>query len=155
MCHVQSNVTNSKRANFGSILFKPSVLKLLCINCSWHVDQCIKLMCLLVSDILVVRNKYSLQDGKRSRFGQRYGLQSITLTSYFYKNIYWKVIYVYFYESIFSRQIYSCGFHIFKLNNLLWCIFLMFDSNLVQNNFLYKPRGSMVKLVLIVAHTQS
>jgi hypothetical protein len=56
--------------------------------------------------------------GKRSRFGHRHGLQSITLTSYFYKNIYWRVIYVYFLWKYFSRQIYSYGFHIFKLNTL-------------------------------------
>jgi hypothetical protein len=31
---------------------------------------------------------YSLQFGKRSRLGQRYGLQSTTLTSYFYNNNY-------------------------------------------------------------------
>jgi len=48
--------------------------------------------------------KYSLQVGKRSRFGQRYGLQSITLSSYFYKNIYGKMIYVYLYESIFQDK---------------------------------------------------
>jgi hypothetical protein len=32
------------------------------------------------------------------------GLQSTTLTSYFYKNIYQKVIHVYFYESIFQDK---------------------------------------------------
>jgi hypothetical protein len=41
----------------------------------------------------------SMHTGNLSHFGQRHGLQSITLTSYFYKNIYLKVIYVYFYES--------------------------------------------------------
>jgi hypothetical protein len=47
---------------------------------------------------------YSLQVGKRSRFRQRHGLQSITLTLFFYKNIYLKVIYVYFYENIFQDK---------------------------------------------------
>jgi hypothetical protein len=37
-------------------------------------------------------------------FRQRHGLQSITLTLVFYKNIYSKVIYVYFYESIFQDK---------------------------------------------------
>jgi hypothetical protein len=46
------------------------------------------------------------------------GHQSTTLTSLFYKNLYWKVIYVYPYESKFSRQIYLYDFHIFKLNDL-------------------------------------
>jgi len=56
---------------------------------------------------------------KRSRLGQRHGLQSSSLTFCFYKNIYQKVVYVYFYKSIFqSRQIYSYGFHISKFNNL-------------------------------------
>jgi hypothetical protein len=33
--------------------------------------------------------------------GDRHNLQNITLTSYFYKDIYSKVIYVYFYKSLF------------------------------------------------------
>ena len=41
---------------------------------------------------------------KRSRFEQQHVLQSLTLTSYFYKNIYRKVIYLYFYESIFQNK---------------------------------------------------
>jgi hypothetical protein len=47
---------------------------------------------------------YSLRFGKRSRLGQRHGLQNTTLTSFFYKNIYWKVIYVYFYENGFQNK---------------------------------------------------
>ena len=47
---------------------------------------------------------YSLHTWKECRFGQRHGLQSLTLTSYFYKNIYRKVIYLYFYESIFQDK---------------------------------------------------
>jgi hypothetical protein len=39
-----------------------------------------------------------------SRLGQRHGYQSTTLTSFFYKNIYWKVIYVYSYESNFQNK---------------------------------------------------
>jgi hypothetical protein len=38
----------------------------------------------------------------RSCLGQQQGHQSTTLTSFFYKNIYWKVIYVYSYESNFQ-----------------------------------------------------
>ena len=37
-------------------------------------------------------------------FGQQHGLQSITLTTYFYKDIYQKVIYVIFCESIFQDK---------------------------------------------------
>jgi hypothetical protein len=40
----------------------------------------------------------------RSHLGQRHGYQSTTLTSLFYKNIYWKVIYVYSYESNFQEK---------------------------------------------------
>ena len=47
---------------------------------------------------------YSLHTWKECRFGQRHGLQNLTLTSYFYKNIDRKVIYLYFYESIFQDK---------------------------------------------------
>ena len=47
---------------------------------------------------------YSLRAGKRSRLGQRHGLQNITLTPCHYKNIYRKVRYLYFYESIFQDK---------------------------------------------------
>ena len=47
---------------------------------------------------------YSLHTWKECRFGQRHGLQNLTLTSYFYKNIYHKMIYLYFYESIFQDK---------------------------------------------------
>ena len=36
----------------------------------------------------VRHTKYSLQVSKKSYFGQRHGLHSITFTTYFYKNIY-------------------------------------------------------------------
>jgi hypothetical protein len=48
--------------------------------------------------------RYSLHTDNSGRFGQRHCLESITLTSYFYKNIYWKVIYVYFYENTFQDK---------------------------------------------------
>jgi hypothetical protein len=60
---------------------------------------------------------YSLHTGIRWCLGQRHGLQSTTLTSLFYKNIYWKVIYVYDWK-YFSRQIYWYNLHISKLNGL-------------------------------------
>jgi len=60
---------------------------------------------------------YSLHTRKESRFGQRHGLQSLTMTSYFYKNIYHQVIYLYLWK-YFLRQIYSYDFCILKLNNL-------------------------------------
>ena len=47
---------------------------------------------------------YFLHTWKECRFGQRHGLQNLTLISYFYKNIYRKVIYLYFYESIFQDK---------------------------------------------------
>jgi hypothetical protein len=59
---------------------------------------------LLLSVSTGVCPKYSLRTRKGSRFGQRHGLQSITLTPCFHKNIYQKVIYVYFYESIFQDK---------------------------------------------------
>jgi hypothetical protein len=46
----------------------------------------------------------SLSADNLSRFGHRHGLRSIILTSYFYKNIYSKVIYVYFDESTFQDK---------------------------------------------------
>ena len=48
--------------------------------------------------------EYFFHSRKEYRFGQRYSLQSLTLTSYFCKNIYHKVIYLYFYESIFQDK---------------------------------------------------
>jgi hypothetical protein len=47
---------------------------------------------------------YSLRFPIRIRLGQRHGHQSITLISLFYKNIYWKVIYIYSYESNFQDK---------------------------------------------------
>jgi hypothetical protein len=47
---------------------------------------------------------YYLRFSIRSRLGQRHDNQSTTLTSLFYKNIYWKVIYVYSYESNFEDK---------------------------------------------------
>jgi hypothetical protein len=49
------------------------------------------------------KHVYSNWFGKRSRLGQRYGLQNITLTSLFY-NFFRKVIYVYFYENDFQDK---------------------------------------------------
>jgi hypothetical protein len=61
---------------------------------------------------------YSLRFDKISRLWQRHSLQNTTLTSLFYKNIYWKVIYVYFYENDFQNKYIDMIFHISKLNNL-------------------------------------
>jgi hypothetical protein len=58
--------------------------------------------------------EYSLRFPIRSRLGQRHGHQNTTLTSLFYKNLYWKVIYVYSYENDFEdKYIYM----IFKFSN--------------------------------------
>jgi hypothetical protein len=62
--------------------------------------------------------EYSLQFGKWSRLGQRHGLQSTTLTSYFYiKNLLKTNICILLWK-YFARQIYLCSFHISKLNDL-------------------------------------
>jgi hypothetical protein len=61
---------------------------------------------------------YSLRVHIRSCLRQRHGHQSATLTSLFYKNIYWKVIYVYSYESSFQDKSIYMIFKIFKLNGL-------------------------------------
>jgi hypothetical protein len=72
----------------------------------------------------------------------------------------------------FARQIYSCSFHISKLNDLRvihdlysqcftqimskttsftkWYIFPMFDSNHVQNDFIYQTGGSIYLYGLLV-----
>ena len=62
---------------------------------------------------------YSLYTRKECHFVQWRDLQSLTLTFYFYKNIYRKVIYLYFYESIFQdKSIHMVFVAILKLNNL-------------------------------------
>ena len=67
---------------------------------------------------------YSLHTHKVSRLEQRHSLQNTTLTSYFYKNIYWKVIYVYFYESIFQDK----SIHIIFTfsNSTTWELFMIY-----------------------------
>jgi hypothetical protein len=47
---------------------------------------------------------YSLHIDNSNCFRQRHGFQNITLTPYFYKNIYSKVICVYFYEGTFQDK---------------------------------------------------
>ena len=49
---------------------------------------------------------YSLHTRKEYRFGQRQGLQNLTWTSYFYKNIYRKVIYLYFMKVFFKANLF-------------------------------------------------
>jgi len=90
--------------------------------------------------------KYSLHSHKGSCLGQRHDLQSLTLTSCFYKNIYHKVIYVYFYQNIFEDKFVHIWFSHFQtqqVKSYSWFIFLMFDPNLVQNDSLYEYRASM------------
>ena len=76
------------------------------------------LQCFLILDIFHLITAYSLHTRKRSRFGQRHGLQRLNLTSYFYKNICRKMIYLYFYESIFQDKYIHMVFVFLKLNNL-------------------------------------
>jgi hypothetical protein len=63
----------------------------------------------------------------RSRLGQQHGHQSTALTSLFYQNIYWKVIYVYFYESNFQdKSIYM----IFTFSNsTAYKLFMIYIPN--------------------------
>jgi hypothetical protein len=56
--------------------------------------------------------------GKRSRLRQRHGPQNTTLTSFFYKNIYWKLYMYIFLWKWFAKQIYWYDFHISELNDL-------------------------------------
>ena len=86
------------------------------------------------------KNKYSLHTWKKYCFGEWYGLQSLTLTSYFYKNIYHKVIYLYFYESIFKTNlfIWFLYFETQQLKSYLWFMFPMFNPNLIENNILFE-----------------
>ena len=49
---------------------------------------------------------YCLHTRKQCHFGQRHGLQSLILTSYFYK-IFIAKLYIYTFLKVFSRQIYS------------------------------------------------
>jgi hypothetical protein len=54
--------------------------------------------------MVVCMDTYSLRFRIRSRLGQRHGHQSTTLTSLFYQNICWQVIYVRSYESNFQDK---------------------------------------------------
>jgi len=81
------------------------------------------------SGLYVVKNftlflPYSLHTQKTWRLGQRHGLQNTTLTSYFSKNIYQKVIYVYFYKSIFQDK----SIHIIFIfsNSITWELFMIY-----------------------------
>ena len=58
----------------------------------------------MYGDNTVFVKLYSLHVDKRSLLGQGHGLQNITLTLCYYKNIYRKVIYVDFYENIFQDK---------------------------------------------------
>ena len=58
----------------------------------------------MYGDNTVFVKLYSLHVDKRSLLGQGHGLQNITLTLCYYKNIYRKVRYVYFYENIFQDK---------------------------------------------------
>jgi hypothetical protein len=61
---------------------------------------------------------YSLYTHKESRLEQQHGLQRVTLTLCFYKNIYQNVVYIYTFMNVFLKQIYLYGFLISKFNNL-------------------------------------
>jgi hypothetical protein len=50
------------------------------------------------------KTTYSLRFGKRSRSGQRHGLQSITLTSLFYKKIFIENLYMYTFKTEFQNK---------------------------------------------------
>ena len=67
---------------------------------------------------------YSVHTQKTWRLGQRHGLQNTTLTSYFSKKIYQKVIYVYFHKSIFQDK----SIHIIFTfsNSTTWELFVIY-----------------------------
>jgi len=67
---------------------------------------------------------YSRHTQNNWRLGQRHGLQNTTLTSYFSKNIYQKVIYVYFHKSIFQDK----SIHIIFTfsNSTTWELFMIY-----------------------------
>ena len=85
---------------------------------------------------------YSPHTWKECRFGQRHGLQSLTLTSYFYINIYPKVIYLYFYEGIFQDKSIHMVFIFWNSKSYSWFIFPIFGPNLIQNNIPFEYGGS-------------
>ena len=70
---------------------------------------------------------YSLHTRKECRFGQGHGLQSLTLTSYFYKNIYHNIIYLYFFESIFQDKSIHIVF-VFWISTI-WKLFMIYIPN--------------------------
>ena len=78
----------------------------------WQVKATLWLEAMKVFWITVGSSEGNISEEDQRKFqedntifrGQRHGLQSITLTPCFYKNIYQKVIYVYFYESIFQDK---------------------------------------------------
>jgi len=73
----------------------------------------------LIMHYITGRREYSLHTHKRSRLGQRHGLQTLTSTPYFYKNIYQKVVYVYFYVRILETSLFIWFSHFqIKFNNL-------------------------------------
>jgi len=80
---------------------------------------------------------YSLHTWKECRFGQRHGLQSLTLTSYFLKNIYRKVMYLYFYEYFFKINlfIWFLYFETQRLKSYSWFIFPMLTQTLSKMTF--------------------
>jgi hypothetical protein len=87
---------------------------------------------------------YSLHIGNSICFGQWYGFQNITLTPYFYKTIYSKVICVYFYEGTFQDK--SKGFHISKFNNLKVVFHDLYSQclSLVKMTWITRTEGARV-----------
>ena len=67
---------------------------------------------------------YFLHTQNNWRLGQRHGLQNTILTSYFYKKIYQKMIYVYFHKSIFQDK----SIHIIFIfsNSTTWELFMIY-----------------------------
>ena len=81
-------------------------------------------MKLRVYDVIWKETVYSLHTQNKWCLGQWHDLQNTTLTSYFSKNIYQKVIYVYFHKSIFQDKYIHIIF-VFS-NSKTWQLFTIY-----------------------------
>jgi hypothetical protein len=87
--------------------------------------------------------EYSIRFVKWSYLGQRQYIQSTILTFYLYKIIYLKLTYVYFYESTLQNQSIHLLSHFQTNLKIFMSYILIFDSNIVQNDFIYQTGGSI------------
>ena len=111
----------------------------------------------MYGDNTVFVKLYSLHVDKRSLLGQGHGLQNITLTLCYYKNIYIKVRYVYFYENIFQDK----SIHIIFTfaNSTILKLLMIYIPNVwpkpCPNDFFYQYGGSIIYSWIISLHVLS